>query len=93
MTKVVALGDKHKSVPSLLSQAMADETIKNVVIVTFHENGDCETAQFQRTRQQIAYASGGTAPMNADKQNEITSASKWNKKGKIEYERSSKGVP
>lgn len=57
MSKVVALGGKHKSVPSLLSQAMADPSIKNVVIVTFHENGDCETAHFECTRQQLAYAS------------------------------------
>lgn len=57
MTKVVALGGKHKSVPSLLSQAMADETIKNVVIVTFHENGDSELAHFECTRAQLAYAS------------------------------------
>ena len=56
MSKVVALGGKHKSVSSLLSQAMADATVKNCVIVTFHENGDCETAQFECTRQQLAYA-------------------------------------
>lgn len=56
MSKVIPIGGKHKSVPSLLSQAMADPTVKNVVIVTFHENGDCETAQFECTRQQLAYA-------------------------------------
>ena len=57
MSKVVALGGKHKSVPSLLSQAMADPTIKNVCIVTFHENGDSETAHFECTREQMAFAS------------------------------------
>lgn len=57
MSKVVALGGKHKSVPSLLSQAMADPTITNVVIVTFHDNGDSETAHFECNRQQLAYAS------------------------------------
>lgn len=57
MSKVVAIGGKHKSVPSLLSQAMADTTIQNVVIATFHDNGDCEVAHFECTRQQLAYAS------------------------------------
>ncbi len=57
MSKVVALGGKHKSVSSLLSQAMADETVKNVVVVTFHENGECELAHFECTCQQLAYAS------------------------------------
>lgn len=57
MTKVVALGGKHKSAPSLLSQAMSDETITNVCIVTFHDNSDSEFAHFECTRQQLAYAS------------------------------------
>lgn len=56
MSKVVAIGGKHKSVPSLLSQAMADPTITNAVIVTFHENGESEVAHFECTRQQLAYA-------------------------------------
>lgn len=57
MGKVVALGGKHKSVSSLLSQAVADETVKNVIIMTFHENGDYETAHFECSRQQMAWAS------------------------------------
>jgi hypothetical protein len=56
-SKVVALGGKHKSVSSLLSQAMADPTVKNVIIMTFHDDGACETAHFECTRQQMAWAS------------------------------------
>jgi hypothetical protein len=57
MTKVVALGGKHKSPSSLLSQAMADPTVKNVVVFTFHDNGESEVAHFECTRQQLAWAS------------------------------------
>ena len=57
MSKVVAIGGKHRSVPSLLSQAMADSTIKTCCLITFHENGESEIAHFECTRQQLAYAS------------------------------------
>ena len=57
MSKVTALGGKHKTVSSFLSQAMADPTITNVAILTFHDNGDSEFAHFECTRQQLAFAS------------------------------------
>lgn len=56
MSKVVAIGGKHKSASSFLSQAMADQTVKNVVIFTFHENGETEFAHFECTHQQLAWA-------------------------------------
>ena len=46
MSKVIALHGKHKSSSSLLSQAMADQSVINVVVFTFHENGDSEVAHF-----------------------------------------------
>lgn len=57
MTKVVALGGKYKTVSSFLSQAMADPTITNVVMITFHDNGESEFAQFECSRMQLSFAS------------------------------------
>ena len=56
MSKVVALGGKHRSAQSLLAEMMVDEEIKSCVVMGFTADNVSRFAHFDVTRQQMAYA-------------------------------------
>jgi hypothetical protein len=56
MSKVVALGGKHKSVQSLLAEMMGDDEIQSCVVMGFTKDGNTKFAHFEVTRKEMAFA-------------------------------------
>jgi len=56
MSKIVALGGKHKSVKSLLAEMMGDEEISSCVVMGITKDGNTKFAHFDVTRKEMAFA-------------------------------------
>lgn len=56
MSKIVALGGKHKSVQSLLAEMMGDDQITSCVVMGFTNDGNSKFAHFNVARKEMAFA-------------------------------------